>query len=386
MATPTRRRTWLAWGVAATFARLPGNIAPLGLVVALPGSAGALAAAGYTAGVAVGAAWRGRAIDRAGMRTGLRRECLHLAAAAALLSGVLAIDGEGLATVLAAMVMGVAGSAVGVAYRAALPTFVPAGSLPSAYTTDAVITELSFVVSPLVIAACVAVAPPWLMFAAAGLLAAGAYVVGGGLPRTPAPAASRQGRERGWVRAGLPVYAITAAIGLGYGLLMAGVPARLVQLGWTDAAAGSVFALMSGASAAVGVAVAVTGRLTTPAIGTAAALTLPFALATSVIGGASAAPVVAAAMALFGLPLAALSGMGTTELAGRVAAGALARALALFAAMVTINSGIGFALAAVLLETAGVRATLVASAAVYAALTLSETAAWLRGARVRRRA
>jgi hypothetical protein len=38
-----------------------------------------------------------------------------------------------------------------------------------------------------------------------------------------------------------------------------------------------------------------------------------------------------------------------------VAAGALARALALFAAMVTINSGIGFALAAVLLESAGAR-------------------------------
>ena len=376
----------MSWGLAATLARLPGNLAPLGFVVALPGSAGAVAAAGYTAGVAVGAAWRGRVIDRAGMRDGLRRECLLLGAAAALLAAVLAIDGPGAATVLAAMVMGVAGSAVGVAYRAALPTFVPARSLPSAYTTDAVITELSFVISPLIVAACVAMAPPWLLFASAALLAVGSYLAGGGLPRTTTRSTADADGERGWVRAGLSVYAITAAIGLGYGLLMAGVPGRLAELGWTGAAAGSVFALMSGASAVVGVVIATTGRLTTPAVGVVAGLTVPFAAATAVIAVSSTAALVAIAMAVFGLPLAALSGLGTTALATRVPDGTLARALSLFAAMVTTNAGIGFALAAVLLEVAGVGATLVASAAVYAALTLSVTAAWMRGARVRRRA
>jgi MFS family permease len=225
-------------------------MAPLALIVIMPGSRGAIVAAGYTAGVGIGAAWRGRAIDRAGHRTGLRREELFLAAAFAVLSVAIAADGPTLWIVAAAVCAGVAGSAVGVAHRSALVSFVPGKSLSSAYTIDAVLTEVSFVVSPLIFGLFVATTPAYVLFGIAAGLAAGSYVAGSRLPGTTAaqPATGRRD-TRGWLMAGAPVFAITGVIGLGYGLLMAGLPARLIELEWSGATAATLFAVMSAASA-----------------------------------------------------------------------------------------------------------------------------------------
>jgi hypothetical protein len=375
---PVAARTWSCWALAATLARLPGNMAPLALIVILPGSRGAIAAAGYTVGVGFGAAWRGRAIDRAGVRTGLRREGLLLAAASTVLSVVVAVDGPTAAIVAAAAVAGVAGSAVGVAYRAALVSFVPGSSLSSAYTIDAVLTEVSFVASPLIVGLFAAATPAYVLFAVAAALAAGSYIAGSALPGTAAGPGAGRRDTRGWLRAGAPVFVITGVIGFGYGLLMAGLPARLIDLGWSSAAAATLFAVMSATSAVVAVVIAVTRRSPAPRLSLVAVLCVPFAAATAALAFAPNPVTAAAAMALFGAPLAVLNGLASTALNDRIPEGALARAFAVLAAMITINSGLGFALAAILLTAFGGAGTLAAAHAVFLVLTLSLIAAHLR--------
>jgi hypothetical protein len=130
-----------------------------------------------------------------------------------------------------------------------------------------------------------------------------------------------------------------------------------------------VFAVMSASSAVAGVLVAVRGGWPGHRIGPAGMLTAPFAFATVALAlGAQGASVVVA-MAVFGLPLAALSALGTSALTARVPDHTRNRALAFFAATITITTGAGFALAAILLAVWGPVGALTASATVFTALT-----------------
>ncbi len=372
-------RTWWWWAVAATLARLPGNMAPLAFVLALPGSQGVLGAAGYTAGVGVGAGWRGRAIDRRGMPAGLRREALILAGMTTLVSLALAVSAPLAVIALTAVGLGIAGSALGIAYRAALAGFVRERALPSAYTTDAVLTEVSFVVSPLIAGLLLTVAPGAVLFGVCGLLALGAFLATGALPRSGPADSEGDSEGPSWLRAAAPVYVVTAAIGLGYGLLMAGLPQRTEQLNWSSAATTAVFALMSLTSAVTGFAF---GRVGGPAryssLPAVAVLCWPFALATALLGLVGTGPAIVLAMALFGASLAPLSGISTTVITARVAPGVHARALAFSAAMITIPSGAGFLSAAILLETSTAPMVLSSATLVYTALALALTVVAVR--------
>jgi MFS family permease len=358
-------------------------MAPLAFLLALPGSHGALGAAGYPVGVGGGASWRGRAIDRSGMRTGLRREALILAGTAALVSVALAVRAPLVLVLLTAVGLGIAGSAIGVAYRAALEGFVRDEALPSAYTKDAVLTEVSFVVSPLVAGVMLALAPAPVLFGVCGVLALCAFTATGALPRTRPAESSPVREQRGWLRAAAPVYLVTAVIGLGYGLLMAGLPQRTAELAWPSVATTAVFALMSLASAGAGlVFVRCAGPARGSAAGTVAVLCWPFALATALLALVGTGPVVVVAMALFGASLAPLSGISTTVITTRVPAGTHARALAFAAAMITIPSGAGFSAAAVLIEVSNASAILGFATLVYTALALTLTA-WVGVRRAR---
>jgi hypothetical protein len=360
--------TWRRWAVAATLARLPGNMAPLGLVLVLPGGSGALAAGAFALGIGAGAAWRGRALDRRTPRVGLRREGLALAASCALLAAVLGAGAPQFAVIAAAAAMGVAGSAVGMGYRAALPALVPPRSTQAAYLLDAVLTELSFVVSPVLAGLLATTAPPYALFSLSAVLAAVSVLAGRALPDRK-PAGTGYPSSRGWLAAGAPVYLVTGGVGLGYGLLVAGLPERLAALGWPGIATSAAFAVMSGTSAVAGVLAALRGGWSRHHIGVAALLSAPFALATATLTLDAHGTTVIAAMAAFGLPLAPLSALGTSVLTARIPGEAHNRALATFAAMVTLTTGAGFALAAALLLAWGPTGVLTASAAVYAGLT-----------------
>jgi hypothetical protein len=166
---------------------------------------------------------------------------------------------------------------------------------------------------------------------------------------------------------------ITGAIGLGYGLLMAGVSHRTTELGWPSVATTAVFSLMSLSSAATGAIVIMRGLTpgTRSALRATSLLSIPFAVATSVLVMINSSPAIPVSMAVFGAALAPLSGISTTVIIARVERGAHARALAFAAAMITIPSGLGFGLAAILLSAFGSAGVLAASAITYAALAIS---------------
>lgn len=365
--------TWWWWAGAATLAKLPGNMVPLAFLLALPGVEGALGAAGYTVGVGLGAGWRGRAIDRAGPRTGLRRETLFLAAMAGTVALVLATRLPLPVVLLSAVGLGVAGSAVGTAYRAALPTIVAKEALPRTYTVDAVLTEISFVASPMIAGGLITLTSREVVFGAAAVFAIGAFFATGALPPSRSAYTERSGPRLQWLRAAAPVYVITGAIGLGYGLLMAGVTERTAELGWPEAATTGVFSIMSAASAVAGLVVILRGGALgrRNVVRTVSLLSIPFAVATSAMVLVTHTPAIPIAMAIFGASLAPLSGISTTVLTTRVERGAHARALAFAAAMITIPSGVGFALAALLLWLSGSTSVLAASAVVYVALAVA---------------
>jgi hypothetical protein len=293
---------------------------------------------------------------------------------AALVCGALALSAPLIVVVLTAVGLGIAGSALGVAYRAALDGFVDEEALPSAYTKDAVLTEVSFVVAPLVAGVMLTFAPAPVLFGACALLALCAFVATGALPRTGPAASTVDRQQRSWLRAAAPVYLVTAVIGIGYGLLMAGLPQRTAELGWPSAATTTVFALMSLASAGAGlVFIRYVGPTRYSAIRMAALLCWPFALATALLALVGTGPAIVLAMALFGASLAPLSGISTTVITTRVPAGTHARALAFAAAMITIPSGAGFIVAAILLETSNAAMVLGSATLVYTALALTLT-------------
>jgi hypothetical protein len=347
-------------------------MAPLALVLLVAGGHGPIAASCFTAGVAAGAAWRGRAIDRAGFRAGLCREAALLAGASLLMSAAIGLELP-LAVLLAtSAVLGVTASAVGIAYRAALAAFVPRRARSSAYSIDAAITEASFVISPVLVAGLVAFAPPIALFASAGMLAAVSALAARGLPQDAPRRAGGPPPARTWVRAAMPVYLVTGGVGIAYGLLVASLPERLAELGWSRASAGVLFAVMSGVSMLVGLVLAARGGVSTRRVGPVAALLLVFAAATALLAITRVPGLAVAAMALFGLPLSPLSVIGTARLTEQIPGAAHAQALAVFAAAVTTTSGIGLALAALLIGLAGPAGALAASstACVLAAVAL----------------
>jgi DHA1 family inner membrane transport protein len=209
----------------------------------------------------------------------------------------------------------------------------------------------------------VAFAPPVALFAGAGTLAALSALAARSLPDDATHRAGEPPAARMWLSAAMPVYLVTSGVGIAYGLLVASLPARLAELGWSPASAGVLFAVMSGVSMLVGIALAARGGVGTRGRGAVAGLLVVFAAATALLAVAPAPWLAVAAMALFGLPLSPLSVIGSARLAEQVPESAHAQALAIFAAAVTTTSGLGLALAALLIGVAGPSGALAGSTA-----------------------
>jgi hypothetical protein len=376
-----RTGTWRCWAGAATLARLPGNMAPLGLVLIDPGGQGALTASCFTMGVAAGAVWRGRAIDRAGFHAGLPREGLLLAGSSALLAVAIAARGPLPLVMPLAIGLGVTCSAVGTAYRAAVSAFIPAAHLSAAYSLDAALTEASFVVSPMLAAAMIAFAPAGTVFAVACGLAATSALLGRRLPDDRDHGPVDPARLRTWIRAAAPTYLLIGGVGVAYGLLQAGLPPRLADLGWSRNAAGVLFGIMSGTSMAAGVLTISRAEALVRRRSAVGVLLGVFAVALGVVVAAKGPLLAVAGMAVFGMPLAPLSAIATAVLTRRVPGTAHASALSVAAAVVTTTSGIGLALATVLLPAAGSAGTLAVSSGICAALAAGALLAVLRPGR-----
>ncbi len=226
-------------------------------------------------------------------------------------------------------------------------------------------------ISPVLVAGLVAFSSPLAVFASAGLFAAASALAARGLPERRPRSADGPPAIRTWLGAAVPVYAVTGGVGIAYGLLVASLPERLAELGWSRASAGILFAVMSGSSMLVGIGLAAGGGISTRRRAPVAALLLVFAVATALLALTPGPGLAVAAMAVFGLPLSPLSVIGSARLTERIPESAHAQALALFAAAVTVATGVGLAVAAALIGPAGPAGALSASSAVCAATAVA---------------
>ncbi len=213
-------RTLLLFGV---FARIPHTAA--GLILTLHvvqtlgrgyGAAGTVAAA-FTVGVALGAPWRGRAIDRVGLRRALVPSIV----------GELVVFGvAGFLPypwlVVVSVVGGVLAVPIFTVMRQSLSVLVPTDQRRSAYAVDSIAVELSFMAGP---ALGVVVATTWSTRVALLLVAAAATVAGVGLWLFDPPTRSEQMRTPGSLpESSAPAAATAAAVESG-----AGAPAGVIE-------------------------------------------------------------------------------------------------------------------------------------------------------------
>jgi MFS family permease len=169
--------------LARTLGSLPVGMVPLGIILALRADGRSYALAGvtdgaYAVGVALAQPLLGRLIDRAGMARVLAP--LALLFPAVLVALALAASGGAPATLTIALALcgGATLPPLGACMRALWPTLISAESLRvTAFSIDAVLQELAFVLGPPLMAALAALASPRV-----GLLsAAGAAGVGAGV-------------------------------------------------------------------------------------------------------------------------------------------------------------------------------------------------------------
>ncbi|UJW30526.1 MFS transporter [Saccharothrix sp. AJ9571] len=370
-----RREGWLWWASGAVLSRLPGNMVPITLILAFAQGRGALVAGCFTFGTVTAAVWRAKALDRTGARRGLGKEALLSATAQAILVlvVVLPLPTAGL-TVIAALA-GAAGSAVSAGYRAALPQIVPAPLLPAAYTADAVIIEVSFVVSPVLAAGVITLFSPAVVFLLGVVFALTAAVAARRLPagRKSATAAGRVGR----LSPALPVFVVAAGSGTVLGLLQAGVPAKLLQIGWAAAAAGLLFSVMSATSGIVGAVITARGGLHGHSRRTATVLFALATIAVVLLAVGPDFPTLLLAMALFGAPLAPLNALAGLVIVRRVPEAAHTQAFAVLSMCTVTGSSIGLAAAGVLVP-AGYAGPSLAAAALCAVITTTVAVAHVR--------
>jgi MFS family permease len=249
--------------VASVIGRLPIGIAGLAILLLAQGATGSFAhggaaAAVYVAGLACTAPILGRIIDRSGPRRTLM--VCAIAYPSALCAFVLAVQaGAALAPALAlAALAGASFPPITVCMRTFYrQQLADDALLAAAYSLEAVLIELIFILGPMLVALFVA----GLSAAAAVLFAAGCSLAGVSL-FLGSPALRRwrvEPRERATLfgplaeRGFLPLLAVILCYSMAFGLVEIGVTAHAAEAG-TPAFAGVLLGVMSAGSAAGGLA------------------------------------------------------------------------------------------------------------------------------------
>lgn len=294
--------------LVALVARVPH--ASLGIVLTLHvvgplgkgyGQAGLVAAA-MTIGMAIGAPWRGRMVDRLGLRRALAPSVVIEAAVwttAPFLSYELLVGAAAVAGVFMVPIFSVV--------RQSLAVLVPAAEQRTAFALDAVCTELTFMLAP---ALAVLIVTAWSTTTA--LVAVGVATVGGGglLMWFDPPTRSPQAPERTSQSAGkvltpglLVVLLASSAASLVLNGTDVAIVASLVEWGQASSA-GWMVALWAGGSVIGGLAYGAGRRSVHPLtlVLALALLTIPAAFAgtplllaiTVVIAGVPCAPALSA--------------------------------------------------------------------------------------------
>ncbi len=373
--------TWRRWVLAATAVRLCATMMPFALLLAGQAALGSFAAGAwmtsiYSAGAALAAPFRGRAMDRSRLPDSLRPSLLALAGLCVAVSIASAIHAPLPVLLVLSLLLGVIPAGAGGAYRALLPSFLPAGLLAPAFAIDAVLIEVTWITGPPLVGL-VALAHSSLNLALIAVCALGA--IGANLlmpPREPLPSSSAPGTglDLAPFLRGLPLIVFVGVIvtGVSWGMVDSGLPPRLVQLGSRAELWGPLAALLSVTSAIGGLLNAGLARPGSARQALVRALVLltiwsGFLLPLGFVEGVTGT---ALALAAAGFPLAPLSGLLTYLLQQALPANRQAEGFSVYGACWSLGIGAGSALTAVLLEHSSARVALMMSGVVPLAMVV----------------
>ena len=349
----------IGWGILA---RLPLGMGALAFVLLVRGAGGSYRDAGivtamYGVGVAVGAPYGGRQVDRRGARSVLRVRMVLCSAFFALVAALAALGAPITAVAAAATVAGLTMAPIASALRSIWPAVAGEEGASTAYALDAALQETIWVGGPLLVTVLAAFDP----VAAVAGVAVIAFVGTLAFSRIPPIAASAPAEERHTSRLGalsaVGVRTITmtaVCLGFGFGSLEIAVPAfadlhgnrALAGIGLAGFAAGSlVGGLFSGLRP-------IRDERRRIVVGT------------FILAAAAALPLAATSMAtmtllLFfaGLPIAPIIA-AVYGLLGRVsAAGSVAEAFSWFGTAIGVGFAIGNLAGGWLIDTEGWRAS-----------------------------
>ncbi|WP_240360564.1 MFS transporter [Pyxidicoccus caerfyrddinensis] len=363
---------WRRWVAASSVVRLSGTMAAFALLLAGEAATGSYAsgawmASAYALGAAGAAPFGGRAMDRRRLPDGMLGPllvtsglCLALAVCSVLRAPLPLLLGLSLA-------LGVVPAGVFGAYRALMPALLPARLLEPAFSIDAVLIEVQWMMGPPLVGA-LALAHPALALVTLAVCNAGGALLNRRLShREPPPSSAAPGERVSLApfRTGLPalIYLGVVANGVSWGLVDAAIPPRLEQLGARAEAWGLMAALLS-ATSAVGGLLAAQSR--TPGTDAGALRRGLFFLA---LWGAMLVPTglmgsawgIALWLAAGGFFLAPQSALYISLLQRKLPSDRHAEGFALFNAGWALGIGAGSAAAAVLLDTAGSRTAMLLS-------------------------
>lgn len=384
---PLVRRPRSALVLTSAFvARLPGAMAPIGLILYVAAVRGSFGDAGAVVavlgvGAAVGSPVLGRMLDRHGPRRVVVGSGL---AAAALLSGLTFAVTELplLPLLLLAGVTGAVLPPIAPAFRAGVRAlFAGSAHRRAGYALDSVSVEAVYVVGPLLLSALVLLDDRAPLLATAGLLAAGSVAFGIAVPPDAEPAVAAGGLPRRRLhvlrsRTGL-VVALGGAVGITFGIMdtsMAGAAVLVLQ---DESKVGLLFAATAGGSVLGGL---VYGTRPGPPQerGRLRGLLVAFAGTLAVVALLTTAQDVSALLlmaVLFGcgLTIAPLMIVLANLVDSSSPAGSLSEGQAWNATATATGMAAGTALAGQLVDSAGIAVSLGAGAAVVA---LVAVAAW----------
>lgn len=377
----------------ALCARIPDSIAGTCIVVLIRSvthsyAAAGVAAAAFSIGTAVSAPAAGRAMDRIGQRRVL--PALAAVFAAALATMALAagpLGGAGLSCLAA--VAGLTRPPLEAGMRALWPRLVAAADVDAAYTLDSTVQELIWIVGPLMLSVLLALGQPALPLLACAALSVGGTVAYATSPDLPAAraaeadetqasrestgresitreSASRESASRESVsplrspQLRVLLYA-GSLYGVSSGMLTIALVASAVAHG-SPAWAGVLVAVWGVASMAGGLAVGARSWRWPPER-RAMLFLAAFAVALALLAAAPSLPLLVAAMIPLGLPLAPWLGALSSSVQRAAPPSTVTEAFTWNFTVITIGQSAGSAVAGLVIEAAGLKATFLAAAA-----------------------
>ena len=374
-------REWRRWALAINLVRLPTAMAPLALLLAAGMALGSLAQGGllvgaYSFGEVLGAPVAGRALDRLPLRGALK--VMFGVEAAALAALVVAVaSGVALAPLAAiALITGAAPSAVPGALRTLLEHILDAEKLEAALGADATLLEVVYALAPALVA---------LLSPAAGGtgallgMTAAAVIAAAATLHVASSHSARQQQEtevsaahEPFLRGCLSVFAASAALGIGEGMLVVTLPSLLHDLNISTRFAGPLIALFALASILGGAIY--TKRLprwpgSRERRGDALLLALTAGLLA--LAASPTALITGVTVALTGLTVAPLNAVRAAELTHRAPRSRHSQAFSLLSAIMTAGYSLAGLLLGVLLTSLGARGLLILAAALTATGALS---------------